>query len=114
MKTRTSPITGRWFIKETELWDRDFLDMLEPAHMDFNKNGLGYFIFGAVQGEMDYVRCERGGKQAVEFTWAGDDDGHEASGRGWAELEEDGTLSGRIFFHMGDNSGFRASSQQED
>ncbi|HEX5299410.1 MAG TPA: hypothetical protein VFW50_20690 [Streptosporangiaceae bacterium] len=31
-----------------------------------------------------------------------------ASGRGWAVLEENGSLSGRIFFHLGDDSGFTA------
>lgn len=30
------------------------------------------------------------------------------SGRGWATLVADGTIEGRIFFHMGDDSSFRA------
>lgn len=28
--------------------------------------------------------------------------------RGWALLEEDGSLRGHIYFHLGDVSGFRA------
>jgi hypothetical protein len=43
------------------------------------------------------------------FTWDGNDDCDHASGRGWAVLEEDGSLSGRIYFHLGDDSGFRAA-----
>ena len=30
------------------------------------------------------------------------------SGRGWAALNPDGTLEGHIFFHLGDDSAFRA------
>jgi hypothetical protein len=32
-------------------------------------------------------------------------------GRGWAVLEEDGSLRGRIFFHLGDDSGFTAARE---
>jgi hypothetical protein len=38
----------------------------------------------------------------VEFSWEGNDECDPASGRGWAVLEEDGSLCGRIFFHLGD------------
>jgi len=31
-----------------------------------------------------------------------------ASCRGWTVLEEDGSLRGRIFFHLGGDSGFTA------
>ncbi|MEV6341937.1 hypothetical protein [Actinoplanes sp. NPDC051851] len=34
------------------------------------------------------------------------------TGRGWAALAEDGTLDGRIFFHLGDDSGFHAVRAQ--
>src|SRR5260370_39796794 len=34
-----------------------------------------------------------------------------ASGRGWAVLEEDGSLRGRIFFHLGGDSRFTAVRQ---
>jgi hypothetical protein len=44
----------------------------------------------------------------VEFTWEGSDEGDQVTGRGWAILAEDGTLNGRIFFHLGDDSGFHA------
>ena len=30
------------------------------------------------------------------------------TGRGWAALNPDGTLEGHIYFHLGDDSAFRA------
>jgi hypothetical protein len=59
----------------------------------------------AVQGEID-PRFE--GKR-VEFSWAGDDEGTESSGRGWAEIGKDGRLHGRLYFHLGDDSAFMAT-----
>ena len=32
----------------------------------------------------------------------------EASGWGWAVLQKDGALAGKLFFHRGNESGFRA------
>jgi hypothetical protein len=44
----------------------------------------------------------------AEFTWEGNDESDPASGRSWAVLEEDESLRGHIYFHLGDDSGFRA------
>ena len=38
----------------------------------------------------------------------GSDEGDDVSGRGWAALNPDGTLQGHIYFHLGDDSAFRA------
>lgn len=38
-----------------------------------------------------------------------EDEADPASGRGWAMLTADGSLEGRIFFHMGDDSRFVAA-----
>jgi hypothetical protein len=43
-----------------------------------------------------------------EFSWQGSDEGDEVSGRGWAALDADGTLGGHVYFHLGDDSAFRA------
>lgn len=43
----------------------------------------------------------------MEFSWEGQDEMDSVSGRGWAVLNED-QLQGRLFFHRGDESGFRA------
>src|SRR5215208_1401204 len=36
-----------------ELWDTDFVDMLEPAYITFEAKGGGEFVFGAVRGDLD-------------------------------------------------------------
>ena len=44
----------------------------------------------------------------VEFTWEGVDEGDQVNGRGGASLVDDETIEGRVFFHLGDDSSFRA------
>jgi hypothetical protein len=64
--------------------------------------------FIAVTGELDYRDADRNGRPAVEFSWQGSDEGDDVCGRGWAALSRDGTLEGHIYFHLGDDSAFRA------
>jgi hypothetical protein len=45
----------------------------------------------------------------VEFFWEGFDECDPAEGRGWALVEQDGSLRGHIFFHLGDDSSFRVT-----
>jgi hypothetical protein len=102
-------IAGRWRIKEAELWDCDALNLVAPAFIELaGDESSGSFGFIAVQGEMDCREVKRDGRPGMEFSWEGNDEGDPASGRGWAVLEEDGSLRGRIFFHLGDDSGFTA------
>lgn len=101
-------LVGTWRITETDLWDLDAIELRGPALLEFNADGTGSFGFIAVEGYIDW-KPAASGSERVEFSWEGNDDGDPASGRGWAETTEDGTLHGRIFFHMGDDSGFRAS-----
>jgi hypothetical protein len=101
-------IAGRWRITEAELWDCDALNLVGPAFIEFTGDGSGSFGFIAVQGEMDCREVEWDGRPGVEFSWEGNDECDPASGRGWAALEEDGSLRGRIFFHLGDDSSFTA------
>ncbi|MBN1629679.1 MAG: hypothetical protein JW990_07945 [Thermoleophilia bacterium] len=98
---------GRFRIVEMEMWGKDYLDMDVPAYMKIEGNGSGAFQFGLVSGQMDCREVERDGKPAIEFSWEGCDEMDPASGRGWAVLEGK-TLTGRLFFHMGDDSGFVA------
>lgn len=104
---------GRWRIVETELWDSDALNLVGPPFIEFGKDGSGSFGFIAVRGWMDCREVVRDGCPGVEFSWEGNDECDPASGRGWAVLEEDGSLRGRIFFHMGDDSGFTAVREGE-
>lgn len=96
-----------------ELWDADALDVLGPAFIEFNAEGLGGFQFIAVRGSMDVRFEDQDGRPRAEFSWDGDDDGDPTTGRGWATLAEDGSLVGRVFFHMGDDASFRAVARDD-
>ena len=104
-------IKGRWHIVEMEVWDRDAIELLGPAFIELTSKGQGSFRFIAVEGWMDVREAERDGGPAIEFSWDGNDELDPASGRGWAVLAADGSLEGRIFFHMGDDSWFRAERE---
>lgn len=103
-----NPFLGHWRITEMELWGRDDLDLVVPAFIEFDRQGMGEFRFIAVQGCLDCRFTERGGAPAVDFSWEGQDEGDAALGRGWAVLR-DGKLEGRWFFHRGDDSWFVAT-----
>jgi hypothetical protein len=71
-------LIGRWRIVKADIWDRDYLDVVEPAHITFDENGRGEFAFGVLDAtmELDYA------KRTVFFTWSGFDEGDEISGIG--------------------------------
>ncbi|MEX5636075.1 hypothetical protein [Parafrankia sp. FMc2] len=102
-------LTGRWRIVEMDLWDQDAIDLVAPGFIEFTPDGFGQLGFIAVGGDLDCRTTIRDGRPFVEFSWVGDDDGHEVSGRGWAAQDADGALSGHLYFHRGDDSGFRAT-----
>jgi len=91
-----------------DLWDLEDIDLVEPAFIEFSQDRTGHFGFIAVQGYMDWRPGSTRERPRVEFTWEGDDEGDRASGRGWVTLEPDGSLRGHIYFHLGDDSAFRA------
>ena len=110
MGTSNTPRTllGAWRITEMELWDEEAVDLMGPAFIEFGRNQSGRFRFIAVEGCMDCRHEQRDGRPHVEFSWEGDDAGDPAHGRGWATLTNDGSVHGRVYLHMGDDSGFRA------
>ena len=97
---------GRWRITEMDEWDE--IDLLGSAHITFSGKDGGELVFIAVEAALDVRYGARDGAACAEFTWEGFDDGSPASGRGWAVLEEDGSLRGHIYLHLGDDSGFKA------
>jgi hypothetical protein len=103
-----APLAGRWRIVEMSGWDRDAIDLVEPGFIEFTEDGTGQFGFIAVRGWLDCRPAERDGQPGVEFTWEGIDEGDQISGRGWASLIDDATVEGHLYFHMGDDSNFRA------
>ena len=101
MQAKSNPFLGVWSIIEMEVWDQDFVNLEVPGHFTFEKDGLGYFQFGLVQGRAGLPggkRCT--GDPRIEFSWEGQDETDPACGRGWAEIEKD-ELKGRIYIHMG-------------
>ena len=100
-------IEGKWRITEMDLWDQEAIDLLGPAFIELEGRG-GRFRFIAVDGWMSCKHGQRNGRPHVTFTWEGNDECDSASGRGWASLRKDGSLGGHIYFHQGDDSGFKA------
>jgi hypothetical protein len=105
--TDSRSITGRWNIVEMDLWDREALDLVAPAFIEFSSDHGGSFGFIVVTGWIDW-RISEVDRFDVEFTWDGNDEGDHVTGRGWATLEDDGVLRGHLYFHLGDDSAFRA------
>lgn len=101
-------LSGRWRIVAMSGWDRDAIDLVAPGYLEFARGGTGQFGFIAVRGWLDCRPVERDGRPGVEFTWEGSDEGDQVSGRGWAVLVDGDTIEGHLFFHLGDDSSFRA------
>jgi hypothetical protein len=104
----TNVLTGRWRIVGMDLWEQADVDLVAPGFIEFGKDHEGSLGLIAVQGEIDWRDAPRDGRPGAEFTWERFDEGDPATGRGWAVVEEGGSLRGRIYFHLGDDSGFRA------
>ena len=106
--SESTSIIGRWRITEMDNWDQEAVDLVQPGFIEFDDDGLGGLGFIVVTGELDCRDADRDGRPGVEFSWQGSDEGDDVSGRGWAALNPDGTLEGHIYFHLGDDSAFRA------
>jgi hypothetical protein len=107
----SSGLIGRWRIEETDVWDREALDLVGPAFIEFRSDMTGLFGFIAVEGWMDCREASIDDHPGLEFSWDGNDECDPASGRGWAALQPDDTLTGHIYFHMADDSAFRATRE---
>jgi hypothetical protein len=106
--SNSTSIMGRWRITQMDNWDQEAVDLVQPGFIEFDDNGLGGLGFIVVTGELDCRDADRDGRPGVEFSWQGSDEGDDVSGRGWAALNPAGTLEGHIYFHLGDDSAFRA------
>ena len=92
-------VRGRWRIVETPDYD-----MAGPgSYILFAADG-GEFTLGCLTGSI-HGHCEG---DAVEFTWNGDDEMEPATGHGWAETQDDGSLEGEISIEGGDDIAFTA------
>jgi hypothetical protein len=97
-------LIGRWRITKADLWDRNHLDLVQPAYLQISPQGWAEFAFGALTagGEIEYSRT------TVFFRWNGFDEGDEISGEASVELNDDGTIEIELSFDNGDDANFAA------
>ena len=100
-------VIGRWRILEADIWERDYLDLVEPAMMVIGADGHGAIAFGALQTGLDLAY----GRADVAFTFVGSDEMDEVRGSGSAELLEDGMLEIELDFDHGDDAILRAERE---
>jgi hypothetical protein len=97
-------LIGKWRIVEADLWDRDYLDLVEPAYITFEDLGRGEFAFGCVNGALD---CEYSSR-IIFFTWQGSDEMDAVGGDGTAELDDNGSIEIELRFRHGDEAILKA------
>ena len=92
-------VRGRWRVVETPGYDM----AVAGAYILFGEVG-GEFAFDCLTGSI-HGACDA---DAVQFSWAGNDELEPASGNGWAELQDDGSIEGEICLVNGDGIPFIA------
>jgi len=90
-----------------ELWDKDYIDMVGTGQIKIGKDGIGSIRFGAVEADLDCKTDQIGEEERLDFTFEGSDEDDPCSGRGWIKIKGS-EMNGRIYFHFGDDSGFKA------
>jgi len=100
-------LIGRWRILEADLWDSDYLDLVEPAYLQIGNDGWAEFAFGAVNATAEL----EDGPNIVSFHWSGFDEGDEISGSGSVELQHDGSIKIELFSDNGDDAVLTARRQ---
>jgi hypothetical protein len=89
---------------ERQMADRQDAAVWNPLTSSSTASPVASSAFGCVTGGLHCRKSPSG----VEFTWEGNNEMDQASGAGWAELQKDGSLTGEIRFHKGDDSTFKA------
>ncbi len=97
-------LIGRWRINKADLWDRDYLDLVQPAYLQISRDGWAELAFGALTpgGEIEYSRT------TVLFRWNGFDEANEISGEASFEFDDDGTIEIQFSFDSGDDANLTA------
>lgn len=95
-------VRGKWHVVETPGYDMAGA----RSYILFNEDG-GEFTLDCLTGSIQGT-CEG---DAVAFEWAGNNEMDEASGDGWAEMRQNGSLEGEICLHCGDDIPFIARRQ---
>ncbi len=97
-------LKGKWRIVEAEMFERAYLNLAGPAFIELDGEGGGEFAWGALTATLSCGFTPHG----VDFTWEGCDEMDETSGEGWADLEDDGSLTGEFSYRNGDETSFKA------
>ena len=97
-------VIGRWRIVSSDVWERDYLDLVQSAFNHIGQDGRGELAFGAVNASLDLAYSHT----VVFFAFEGFDEGDEVNGSGSVELLEDGSLEVEISFRLGDDAALRA------
>ena len=95
---------GKWRITSMAMWDKAFLDLIEPAHITFSDQNEGTLAFGCINAAL---ACWLTTTDA-DFIFEGHDEMEPTAGKGWAELLPNGLLEGEISFQNGDETSFTA------
>ena len=103
---------GTWRITEMDTWDAEYVNLVGPGYLRIDQEGGGFMQFGAVEAALDCRAEDAGNDQRLEFTFQGFDEGDPVSGRGWATVSGS-EMSGHIYFHQGEESGFTAVKGQQ-
>jgi hypothetical protein len=82
-------LKGKWLVVETLGYD-----MTGPGSCILFDRDAGEFVLDCLTGSI-HGACEG---EAVEFKWSGNNEMDEASGNGWAELQQDGSSKARSAF----------------
>lgn len=98
---------GRWRIRQMDVWDQDYVDLVVPGYIEVEPDGQGSFQFGTVSGGLDGRLRQIGDVTFFEWSWWGQSDTDDGCGRGWAQIENE-KLVGRIFIYGSDDSSFIA------
>ena len=104
---KTPEAVGRWRITGSDTWDREFLDLVNPARFTLDDNGRGTIEFGAVHLDLTVADSQ----QLLFFRFAGFDEGDEVSGDGIAEIADDDTLEIQLRFLNGDRASLFAQRE---
>jgi len=94
-RTTAEAFLGTWRIREIGEHTREGIDLVGPAEVVFDKDGLGSIRFMSTQADLDCRFVNRAGEVFAEFTWAGYRGTAPASGRGWACVLKTGGMMGR-------------------
>jgi hypothetical protein len=103
---------GAWRIIELEGFDTEYVDLCGPAIIKISSGGIGRMNFGAVEMELD-CKMDDLNEEVVRFSFEGSDEGDPTCGHGYF-LNENHTMTGRIFRHCGDEISFKAQRMAKD